>query len=380
MKKLLICCLSVIFTLQACKNSNTPPETNLPEFEVYTLQESKITTVSVYPALIRGTTDIEIRPQVGGILQKTWVDEGALVTKNQLLFTIDDQLYREQFHNSVGNLNAAKAALTQAQLEIDKLTPLVKNKVVSDYQLKTAYAAHQAALANVEQATALVEHAKINLNYTQIYAPIDGYLGQLRKRQGSLLAPSDPHPITTLSNVQEVYVYFSLSELDFITFKEQNTGTTLEEKINQLSPVSLQLADKTIYEEPGKIDLVNGQFDSNTGAIMLRATFPNLKGVLRSGNTGKIQLEIHHHHALVVPQEATVEIQDKVFVFYVDENNQVFKKPIHIMDRSGTNYLVGEPLKSGDQIVLKGFHLLQDGTTIRPQTAIKDVATPHSNL
>lgn len=380
MRKTLYYSLLIAFSLQACTQSKTPPETALPELPVYTLKATSALTTVEYPATIGGTVDIEIRPQIGGILESISVDEGDYVTKGQLLFTIDDRPYRVQHQRSTANLNAAQAALALAELEIEKLEPLVRNNVVSDFQLKSARTARQVAHSNVEQAKAVVEEAKIHLRYTQIHAPINGYIGHLPKRQGSLLSPTDIQPLTTLSHVREVYVYFSLSEVDFIRFKNQNSGHSLEEKMADLPPVTLQLADKTIYEESGKIEVVNGQFDQYTGAIMLRATFPNPKGVLRWGNTGKIQLKTQYNDVLLVPQEATVEIQDKVFVFYVDSLNQVFKRPISISSSSGNHYLVRDALKSGDQIVLKGFENLQDGTTIRPKTASSELAETDSKI
>ncbi len=380
MKKILFTSILLAFFLQACSEKAPASEASIPELPVYTLQKSETTTLSEYPAAIRGVVDIEIRPQVGGALDKVYVDEGALVTQGQLLFKINERPFREQLNIALGNLNAAKATLINTQLEIDKLSPLVQNKVVSDYQLKTAQAAHKIALSSLEQAKALVENAKIDLSYTNIHAPISGYIGRLPKRQGSLLAPTDAEPLTTLSNVQQVYAYFSLGELDFIQFKNQNSGTTLIEKIKNLAPVSLQLADKTVYEESGKIDVIDGQFDKNTGAIMLRATFPNPQGILRSGNTGKIQMKMHHADALLIPQEATVEIQDKVFVFFIDAANKVSKRPIEIIGRSGNQYLIGEELKTGDRIVLKGFDKLQDGMTIKPEANTTTAAITNSKI
>lgn len=293
---------------------------------MYTVNEADAHTIKEYPAAIRGITDIEIRTQVGGTLERVYVDEGAYVTKGQLLFKINERPFREQLNITIANVNAAKAALINTQLEIDKLTPLVQNKVVSDFQLKSAQAAHQVALSNLEQAKAMVENAKIDLGYSNVHAPVSGYIGRLPKRQGSLLSPTDVEALTTVSNVSQVYVYFSLGEIDFIQFKNQNLGTTLSDKVKNLPPVTLELADKSAYQEVGKIDVVNGQFDPNTGSIMLRATFPNPQGILRSGNTGKIQLKIKHDHAILVPQEATVEVQDKVFVYALDGANKVTKK------------------------------------------------------
>lgn len=369
MKKLFFSSIILSLILQACSEPKAATEaTTVPSLPVYTVNEADAHTIKEYPAAIRGITDIEIRTQVGGTLERVYVDEGAYVTKGQLLFKINERPFREQLNITIANVNAAKAALINTQLEIDKLTPLVQNKVVSDFQLKSAQAAHQVALSNLEQAKAMVENAKIDLGYSNVHAPVSGYIGRLPKRQGSLLSPTDVEALTTVSNVSQVYVYFSLGEIDFIQFKNQNLGTTLSDKVKNLPPVTLELADKSAYQEVGKIDVVNGQFDPNTGSIMLRATFPNPQGILRSGNTGKIQLKIKHDHAILVPQEATVEVQDKVFVYALDGANKVTKKQIQIVGRSGNNYLIGDELQSGDRIVHKGFDRLQDGMQIAPET------------
>nr|WP_264554309.1 efflux RND transporter periplasmic adaptor subunit [Flavobacterium sp. N2038] len=308
-----------------------------------------------------------MRPQVSGNLERVYVDEGAYVSKGQTLFKINERPFREQLNNALANLHAAEAALINAQLEVDKLTPLVQNKVVSDYQLKTAKASQKIAAANIEQAKAMVGSAKINLGYTNVTAPVSGYIGRLPKKQGSLVSASDVEALTTLSDVHEVFAYFSLGETDFINFKAQYAGSSLGDKIKKLPPVTLILADNNAYPQTGKIDMVDGQFDKTTGAITIRATFPNANGTLRSGNTGKIRLGLQHDDAILVPQAATVEMQDKVFVFTVGKDNKVTKMPITVVGKSGTNYLIKEGVKTGDQIVLSGIDKLQDGQAIQPQ-------------
>lgn len=342
-----------------------------PTLPVYAIQSENATTDSEYPASIQGTVDVEIRPQVSGNLEKIFVDEGAFVSKGQPLFKINEQPYREQLNNALASLHGAEAALINAQLEIDKLTPLVQNKVVSEYQLKTAKASHRIASANLDQAKAMVGSAKINLGYTTITAPVSGYIGRLPKKQGSLVSPADIEPLTKLSDVHEVYAYFSLGETDFINFKAQYSGNTINDKIKTLPPVSLILADNNAYAQTGKIDMVDGQFDKNTGAITLRATFPNANGTLRSGNTGRVRLGIKHNDAILVPQSATIEMQDKVFVFTVNKENKVTKAPITIIGKSGTNYLIKDGVRSGDQIVLSGIDKLQEGQAIQPEKSTK---------
>jgi membrane fusion protein (multidrug efflux system) len=340
-----------------------PPPPSLP---VATIAAGNDTTYQEYPASVEGTVNVEVRPQVSGTLDKVYVDEGAFVNAGQPIFKINEQPYRAALNNAIASLHAAEGAATSAQLEIDKLTPLVQNKVVSDYQLKTAKAAYDVAKANIEQAKANVSTAQINLGYTLIKAPVNGYIGRLIKKQGSLVAPADAEALTQLSDVHDVHVYFSLSENDFVSFKEQYPGETLKDKLKQLPTVSLLLADNTAYGRTGKIDMIDGQFDKNTGAITLRASFANPQGLLRSGNTGKIRLSLTHKNALIVPEGATIEMQDKVFVFTVGDSSKVKRQPINIIGKSGTNYLVKDGVKVGDQIVLSGIDHLQEGAVIHP--------------
>jgi len=374
MRNLILATL-VLITLYSCSGDKAQaPVASAPSLPVININSATAMTDAEYPAAVQGTVDIEIRPQVNGNLERVFVDEGAYVTKGQSLFKINEQPYREQLNNALASQHSAEAALINAQLEVDKLTPLVQNKVVSEYQLKSAKAAFRIASANLDQAKAMVGSAKINLSYTLITAPVSGYIGRLPKKQGSLVTATDIEPLTQLSDVHEVYAYFSLGESDFINFKAQYEGNTISDKIKKLPPVSLILADNNAYAEKGKIDMVDGQFDKNTGAITLRATFPNSKGLLRSGNTGKIRLSLPHENAILVPQESTVEIQDKVFVYAVDKNNKVSKLPINIIGKTGTDYLVLDGVKSGDRIVSRGFENLQEGTVIVPENGKKVLA------
>lgn len=368
--------LSIItLLLISCGNKNEGVPASAPAtLPVLNIAYQSAATETEFPVAIQGKNDVEIRPQVNGTLDKIYVDEGAYVTQGQLLFKINDNLYRQQLNNASASLNASEAALINAQLEVEKLTPLVHNKVVSDYQLKTAKANVSIARANVAQNKSAVEAARINVNYTLIKAPVSGYIGRLPKKQGSLISSNDPEPLTRLSDTKEIYAYFSLSENDFINFKTNYQGTTINDKLKNLPPVSLVLSDNSVYPQSGKIDMVDGQFDKTTGAITLRARFPNANGLLRSGNTGKVKISIQHNNSILIPQEATIEIQDKLYVFLVDKKNNVARQPIQVSGKSGTNYLVADGIKTGDRIVLKGFENLPDGATIIPQNATKVVA------
>lgn len=366
MQKIITLSLIALF-LAGCADKNAgasaPPPATLPVIEI---AYAAANTETEYPVAIQGQTDVEIRAQVSGTLDRIFVDEGAYVTKGQPLFKINDNPYRQQYNNATASLNAAEAAALNAQLEVEKLTPLVQNKVVSDYQLKTAKANLSIAKATVAQSKAVVATAQINLGYTTIKAPVSGYIGRLPRKQGSLISPADPEALTKLSDTKEVFAYFSLSENDFINFKSQYKGTTISDKLKSLAPVSLVLSDNTEYPEKGKIDMVDGQFDKTTGAITLRARFANANGLLRSGNTGKVKISIQHPDAITVPQDATVEIQDKIYVFTVNKKNAVTRQPVVVSGKSGTNYLISEGIATGDRIVLKGFENLADGAVIVP--------------
>lgn len=375
MKNTLIKSMVLAVLISSCNNKAEAPAAPSPSLAVMTLKTESTTTSVAYPAAIQGTVDVEVRSQVNGNLDKVLVDEGAYVRKGQALFKINDRPYREQLNNALANLHAAEAAQINADIEVDKLNPLVKNKVVSDYQLKTAKAMQKVAQANIEQNRAMVASARINLGYTTISAPVSGYIGRLPKKQGSLVNAADVEALTTLSDVHEVYGYFSLSESDFINFKNTYAGNTLAQKMKNLNAVELILADNSVYEKTGVVDMIDGQFDKNTAAITVRATFPNANGILRSGNTGKVRLQIQHDDAILIPQSATIEMQDKVFAFTVNAKNEVTKMPLTISGKSGTNYLISEGLKAGDKIVLSGIDKLQEGQVIQPiTTAVKQVA------
>lgn len=362
--------------LYACNSSSGNDAAHMqqppPALPVVAIISMPATTYQEYSASIEGSKDIEIRPQVEGYLEKIYVDEGAYVRRGQSLFQINSRPYREQLNNANASLAAAKANLANAEINVSKLTPLVQNNVISDVQLKTAKTAYDAAAANVAQAQALVGNAQINLGYASIKAPVDGYVGRIPFKTGSLVGTSTPEALTVISDIKEVYVYFSLSENDFQQFKNQFAGNTIEEKIKKMPPVELVLPDGSIYGQKGKVQIVAGQFDNSTGAINFRAAFPNTDRQLRSGNTGKVRVSKVLTAALVVPQEATFEIQDKVFVFAVSDSNKVTSKPITISGKTAHYYFVESGVQAGEKIVFAGTGNLQDGMVIVPQPISTD--------
>lgn len=363
--------LLLFATLSGCSSAdqNADAATAPPTIPVMTLAEKAATTTKDYTSTLEGKVNVEIRPQVDGYLDKVYIDEGAYVQAGALLFKIKDQPYQQQLNNALAVMHAAEATLGNTQLEIDKVIPLVKSNVVSGIQLKTVQAAHQVAKANLEQAKAAVASARINIGFTTIKAPVSGFIGRIPRRLGSLVGRNDQQPLTVLSDVHEIYAYFSMSENDFINFKAQYPGKTLTEKIKQIPPVSLLLADNTVYTQKGRINMVDGQFDKNTGSIMLRAAFPNADGLLRAGNTGKIRINQVHEASILIPQSATMELQNKVFVYKLADSNKLSRTGIEIAGKSGSDYIIQTGLKVGDRIVLTGLDRLQEGMKINPGSA-----------
>ena len=365
--------ISILFYSCKSKTGDTgfgqmPPQ----ELPVITISSVPAKIYQYYTASLQGSRDIEIRPQVDGYINKIYVDEGAQVKKGQLLFKIDPQPYIEQLNNANAVYMAAKASLEDAELNVNKLGPLVQNNVISDVQLKSAQAALNVARANVAQTSAAVQSARINLGYTSITAPASGYIGRIPYKMGSLVGKSTLDPLTVLSETKDVRAYFSMSELNFQQFKDQFPGNTIEEKIKQMPPVELVLATDSVYAQKGKVELAEGQFDKTTGTINFRATFPNAQGLLRSGNTGKIRIVKNLGNSIVIPQDATFELQDKIFVYAVGDSNKVVSRPITVAGTSGNYYLVQGGVSPGEKIVYTGLDRLREGAVIQPQPISMD--------
>jgi membrane fusion protein (multidrug efflux system) len=373
-KTRIIILISSIILLQNCtkavEGSNAAPPA--PELPVYTVITSPETVYQEFPTALEGKNNVEIRSQVDGYLDRIYVEEGAYVKAGQPLFKIDSRAYGEQMNMAQANLQVANANIQKAKVEVDRLQPLVAAKVVSDVQMKTAKANYAAAVAAAAQAKASVGGARINVGFTTITAPVSGYIGRIPYKKGSLISRTDPSPLTLLSDISEIYAYFYLSELDFIAFQNKYPGATLNEKLKNMPMVDLVIADNSTYPEKGKMSIVDGQFDKSTGAISVRAVFPNANGTLRTGNTGRVRMPQLFTSTLVIPQEATFEIQDKTYVYVVGKDKKVTGKPIKISGKTDSYYFISEGLAVGDKIVFTGIGALKDGVAIKPKVISSD--------
>ena len=349
--------------------------TAVSEVPVAIVNQADAVVYIEYPAKLEGQTDVEIRSQVNGILDKIFVEEGAYVEKGTPLFQIDARPYQEVYNNAQAELLAAKADVATSRIEVEKLTALVQNKVVSSYQLKSAQAAYDAAAARERQAMAKSGNAKITLGFATIKAPISGYIGRFAKKTGSLVATPDAQPLSYLSDNREVHAYFSVGEADFVAFKNGLKGSSIAEKLKNTSAVTMILSGGITYPQAGKLDMVDAAFDKSTGAITLRATFPNKQGLLRSGPSGRIKLGLKHTGVIAVPQAATFELQDKTFAFIVDKGNQARQVALTISGSIGNTYYISGGLKTGDRLVLKGLESLKDGMQVKPEISNEKLAS-----
>jgi membrane fusion protein (multidrug efflux system) len=335
-----------------------------PTFKTGKAEKKDITLTQKYSATIRGRQDIDVYPQVSGTLQKLCVTEGQKVTKGQTLFIIDQVPFQAALNTAEAAQKAANAALATAQLSYDSKKKLFDQQVISDVELQTAYNALLSAKAQVAQSDAQVVNARNSLSYTVVKSPANGVVGTLPYRQGALVSSAMPQPLTTVSDNNEMYVYFSISEAQFLQIVRKNQN--VEQAIAALPELTLQLVDGSEYELKGKVESASGVVDRNTGSVQLRAAFSNPNHILHSGSTGNIILPVEYKDVLVVPTAATVQLQDKYKVYLVDKDGIAHGQVISILPQTnGKEYIVTDGLDSTEEIVIEGAGMVKEGQNVK---------------
>ena len=344
-----------------------------PECAVQTLQPATVNLTSSYPATIKGKQDVEIRPQVSGFITKVCVDVGSLVRKGQVLFIIDPTQYEAAARSAKAAVATAEAAVSTQQITVDNKRALNKKNIISDYDLAMAENSLASAKAQLASAKAQLISAEQNLGFTNVKSPSDGIVNDIPYRLGSLVSPSITTPLTIVSDITEMYVYASLTEKELLELVRKDGSQSAA--VETYPEVQLQLSDGSTYDQKGKIETISGVINANTGAVSIRATFPNSNHLLRSGGMGNLIIPYHMENALVVPQKATTEIQDKKFVFLQQPDNTVKMNEITILNiDNGQEYVVTSGLKQGDLIVIENVGTLKDGQTIKPTTPAQSEA------
>lgn len=360
------------WVLPACKDKREREmgegaSARVNKYRVMELEPQNVTLKNEYPATIEGQQNVEIRPKIDGYIEKIFVDEGATVKKDQRLFEINAPQYEQEVRTAKANIEIALSEVNTAQMEVNRIRPLVKKGIISHYELEAAEFDLQSKKATLAQARANLANAQTNLGYTMITSPVDGVVGTIPYKIGSLVSSNIDPPLTTVSNIQIIYAYFSINEKQVLEFAERNAGTTTEDLLASVPPVSLVLSDGSMFPHKGRVDATGGSIDRATGALRVRASFQNPERLVRSGSTGTVQIPVNVDSAILVPQASVYEIQGKRFVYLVGNRNTVTSREISIRESgSGKFFVVENGLRPGDVLVLEGIVSLREGMTIQP--------------
>ncbi len=368
--RILFCASAITGLLTACGGGANQQEMPPVQVETMTISLGSANLDRSYPATIQGKTDIEIRPQVSGFITKVHVDEGQAVKKGQVLFTIDQVQLEAAVRSAEASVAAARSNVATNELTASNKKALHDKKIISDYEYQTAVLALDASKAQLNQAEANLVNAKKNLSFSVVTAPSDGFVGSIPNREGSLASPSSQQPLTTISDISEFYAYFSLNEKEILNLTN-NGEKSLNKAIDEMPLVSLQLSDGSRYPLTGKISTVAGLINQATGSSSVRALFKNTNNMVRSGSTGNILIPQPSDSLIIIPQKATYEIQDKKYVYLVNDSNKVSSQLISISPvNDGQTYIVTSGLKVGDNIVIEGVGTtVRDGIFIQPKKA-----------
>ena len=354
-KSYFISAMILSLTLLSCNQKKeeqaAPPA--MP-YKVVEISPSNTTLLAEYPATLEGITDIDIRAKVDGYIEKIYVHEGQEVKKGQLLFKLETQTVNQE-------AGAAKARITAAQVEVDRLKPLVDRNIISDVQLATAK-------ANLAIAKSTYQSIVAKINYASIKSPVNGIVGTLPLRIGSYVSSQTAEPLTRISDVSTVYAYFSVNEKQQLDIMLNAEGKSFQQKIANMPRVNLVLSNGMVYEQTGKIETFSGQANTQTGSFNVRASFSNANKLLRSGGSATVQIPTDLKDVILIPQNATLELQDKRVVLVADKENKVKNVTVEVRAVPGGQFfVVDKGLNVHDKILVEGVGIVSEGTPIQPE-------------
>lgn len=353
-------CLCIL--LCACNNSEKV-ENGAQEYSLLSVQPTDVRLTSEYSASVRGRQDIEIRPQIAGLIAQVCVTEGEHVQKGQTLFVLDQTAGRSALDAASAEVQVARAECATAQLEAEGKRELFAKNIVSAHDLQITENELLTKKALLTRAEADERNCSNSLSFTVIKSPSEGVVGSLPFKVGALVSPEMSVPMTTVSDNTEMYIYFSLTERQILDLLEKSGSS--RKLIENFPSVQLKMNTGSIYTETGRIESISGIIDKTTGTVSVRAAFPNPKGLLLSGASAHILIREERKGVLLIPQAATYEIQDKVFVYRVKESKAVSQEIKVSSAGDGRNYMVENGLQAGDEIVAEGVLTLQDGTVVK---------------
>lgn len=358
-KKYFISAMFISLGLLSCKKEETQTAPQVMPYKVVEIRKSNTTLLAEYPATLEGVTDIDIRAKVDGYIEKIYVQEGQEVKKGQLLFKLETETANQ-------DAAAAKAKVTAAQVEVNRLKPLVERNIISDVQLETAK-------ANLASAKSTYQSIIAKINYASIKSPVNGIVGTLPLRLGSYVSSQTTEPLTRVSDISTIYAYFSVNEKQQLDITMNASGKTFQEKIAKMPSVNFILSNGLPYKNAGKIETFSGQANTQTGSFNVRARFSNAEKLLRSGGSGTIQIPTHLEDVILIPQSASLELQDKRIVLVADKDNKVKSIPVEVRAVPGGKYfVVDKGLTVNDKILVEGIGIVTEGTLIKPETVDYD--------
>lgn len=358
--------LALLLALVSCGEKQGMPEAN-NEYAVITVQATDAQLETSYPATIKGLEDIEIRPKVSGFITKLCVDEGDFVRKGQPLFQLERVQFEAAVRSAEANVNVIKTNIKTQELNLENKRMLHGKGIISNFDLQSAENQLESLKAQLAQAQAGLTDARNNLSYCTVTSPVSGVVGSIPYRLGSLVSASTPQPLTTVSNIETMYAYFSMTEKQMLALTREKGGIVAA--MDKMPAVKLQLADGSEYPLAGNVSAISGVIEAGTGSVQMRATFANPERVLRSGGAGAILVPVKSEGCILVPQKATYDIQNKKFVYVVGDDNKVTGREIEVLvQNDGQNYIVVKGLKAGERIVVEGVNQLKTGNVIKPIT------------
>ena len=355
----------VCATLFACNGNRQTMQMGVPDYAVATMKPQSITLTTTRSGTFEGRQDIEIRPNVGGFITQVCVDEGASVKKGEVLFVIDPVQYEEAVNVARAAVEVAKATVATNELTVENNKELRDKNIISEYNYQMSVNTLAQAKAQLAQAEAQLVNAEKNLSYTRVTSPADGVIGKIPYRVGSLVSSAITTPLTTVSDISQMYVYFSMTEKELLDLVRQDS--TPGKIIEKMPEVSLLTADGRSYEEKGKITTISEVIDQATGSVRARTTFANPQRLLRSGGNGMVIIPTTLNDVIVIPQKATYELQNKRFVYVVNNESVAESREVQVYDLDdGKNFVITGGLQAGERVVMEGASTLRNGTKINP--------------
>lgn len=337
------------------------------EFPVETVKSQNASMQTTFPATFKGIQDVEIRPKVAGFITRVCVREGQAVSAGQLLFVIDNATYQASVRQAQAAVNTASAQCNTVKMAYDNSVKLRENNVIGDFELNSAKNNYESAKAQLAQARAALASAKEMLGFCYVKSPTAGVVGTLPYKEGAMVSASSMPALTTVSNISTIEAYFSMTEKDVLSMTK--AAGTMQAAINTYPDLKLQLADGTMYSETGRLVKASGVIDAATGSVQMIARFPNPQRLLKSGASGAIVVPRSDNNAIIIPQNAATQVQDKIFVYVLGKDNKVKYTEIKVDPQNdGKNYVVLSGLKAGDRYVTNGTTKLTDGMEIKPIT------------